>query len=644
MGAELIPKQGIPPERRSDRFAALFLEWLSLFGALVLFSLPQTHPLQPIAGFFLLAIFFLIEAVQGKLFKIRTGLELPLLLFVVSAGLSTWISYNQGPALIQLGRILVSVGLFIALVDSRPKTQEIVAIGFLFIATALASYWLIHNDLTQIAHRLVGVGPLTQSVRAILAKNPLTHAQHDLVAGALLASIPFGFVLSWTRWRKMDSIRAIGLWQAILFTFCTGIILVALATTDSNGAWMGLAALGAAVGLVILQRKWFPQNRSKTIFWLAISLLGLIIVTGLIYAVISHRFIDPSNQLALSLQSRLGPWKDGLFLARDYLFTGSGLQTFPMIHAVYSLMIHVPYLDHVHNSLLEIWLEQGLLGCLAVLWGGWVVLRWAWNSLNRQGIPPLGWAGLAALFACLVHGVVDVAFYDAASLPIVGLLLGFTTLIRDQPVTTLLAAPQSGQRRKKAWWLPALILTFFGLILLIFWQSLAAAWYANLGALEQTRVELSQYNPAYFETLSLDQVRQNSDLDTAQAYFQQALQFQPDHLSALQRLAAIALARQHYSQALDWMSTAWQSGNRDRVTRLLYGDALIASGDFKQAADIIAGVEWAESRLLFQVGYRYWENRDYPRAAYALQAILTINPNNTEAADWLAKAQHQINR
>ena len=570
----------------------------------------------------------------------RTGLELPLLLFVFSAGLSTWISYNQGPALIQFGRILGSVGLFVALVDSRPLTQKTVATGFLFIATALASYWLIHNDLTQIAHRLNRLGPLAQSVRAVLAKDPLTHAHHDLVAGTLLASIPFGFVLSWTRWRKIKPIHAASIWQAILFTLCTGIILIALAATDSNGAWMGLAALGAAIGLAAIQRKWFYQNRSKTIFWLAVFLLTLIIIIAIPYAVITNQIFDPSNPFALSLQSRLGPWKDGIILARDYFFTGSGLQTFPMIHAVYSLMIHVPYLDHVHNSLLEIWIEQGLLGCLAVFWGGWVVLRWAWSSLDRQDVPPLGWAGLAAIFACVVHGTVDVAFYDASTLPVVGLLLGFSVLIRAESVSK----HPLGQPLKQALRVPALILAFSGLILLFFWQSFAAAWYANLGALEQTRVELSQYNPTNFGTLSLDQVRQNSDLDDAQIYFQRARHFQPDHLSALQRLAAIAMAHQRYSYALDYMNTAWQNGYRDRVTRLLYGDALIASGEIQQAANAVDGVDWAESRLLFQVGYRYWANRDYQRAVYALQTILTINPDNTEAANWLAKAQNQLIR
>jgi len=142
----------------------------------------------------------------------------------------------------------------------------------------------------------------------------------------------------------------------------------------------------------------------------------------------------------------------------------------------------------------------------------------------------------------------------------------------------------------------------------------------------------------------LDQIRQQSDLSAAQAHFQQALGFQPDHLSALQRLADIAMARQDYSQALDWMSTAWQSSHRDRVTRLLYGDALVASADYEQAAEIIAGMDWAESRLLFQVWYRYWENRDYLRAANALKTILTIHPDHAVATEWLARTQDQLTR
>ncbi len=635
MGAELISKQGMITERRNDCFAVLFLEWMLLLSALVLFSIPQTHSLQSIFGFFLLTLFFVFKYIQGKLLILRTGLELPLLLFVFSAALSSWISYNQGPALVQFGRILVSVGLFVALIDNRSRTLETVAIGFLFAAAILASYWLIHNDLVRITHRLNWIGPVAESVRDILTKAPLTHTHHNLVAGVLLASIPFGFVLSWERWRKTFTLHAAGAWPASLFTLCTGIILYSLWATESNGAWMGLIAMGAAIGIAAIQRKWFPQNRSKTIFRLAFFLMSLIIVLGILYAVISNQIIDPSNPLALSLQSRLGPWQGGMMLVRDYLFTGSGLQTFPMVYSLYSLLIHVPYLEHAHNSFLEIWIEQGLLGCLAVVWGGWMIFKSAWCSLDRKDIHPLGWAGLAAVFACVVHGAVDVAFYDTWTLPVVGLLLGFTALICEGSVFK----PQPMQHLRKASWVAVLILALSGFIVWFYRQPLAATWYANLGALEQTRVELSQYNPANFENLTLDQIRQDSDLGAAQDHFQQALRFQPEQLTALQRLAAIALARRQYSQALDWMGIAWKSGHRDRATRLLYSDALAASGDFKQAADIIKGVGWAESHLLFQVRYRYWINRDYERAANALQTILLINPGNSEAIGWLAKTQ-----
>ena len=73
-------------------------------------------------------------------------------------------------------------------------------------------------------------------------------------------------------------------------------------------------------------------------------------------------------------------------------------------------------------------------------------------------------------------------------------------------------------------------------------RSLVAAWwYANLGAVAQTRAELSQYDYNRFDNPSLDQIRQREDLSAAEAYFSRALAIDPGQATARTRLAQIAL-------------------------------------------------------------------------------------------------------
>ncbi len=178
---------------------------------------------------------------------------------------------------------------------------------------------------------------------------------------------------------------------------------------------------------------------------------------------------------------------------------------------------------------------------------------------------------------------------------------------------------------------------------MIFRNSLIGAWYANVGALEQTRQELGRYDPVHHNDLPLETVRKEADLSVAEKNFSQALSYQPSNRTALQRLAMIAIARQDYPQALSRMETAWQAGHRDLVTRLNYSDALVAAGKLEEAADLVEEFSWAEERLFAQAWYRYWLGKDYQRAADAWQTVLILNPQHQEAAAWFQKAQKSIN-
>ena len=183
------------------------------------------------------------------------------------------------------------------------------------------------------------------------------------------------------------------------------------------------------------------------------------------------------------------------------------------------------------------------------------------------------------------------------------------------------AAPPPATRRR--WWARAAAAVAATLALVLgalFWRPLAAAWHANLGAVHQTRVELRAYDWHHFDNPTLAEVRAAEDLSAAIDHFQRALAFDPGQPTARTRLSQIAHARRAYDDALAHAQAAWDAGHRDRITRLVLGDALVAHGRVDDAVAVIQGLDRAAMRLSGQAFYHYQRHGDHERAAWAREA------------------------
>jgi predicted Zn-dependent protease len=236
-----------------------------------------------------------------------------------------------------------------------------------------------------------------------------------------------------------------------------------------------------------------------------------------------------------------------------------------------------------------------------------------------------------------VHGLLEVVFYLKATLPLVGLAAALAAGLAPE---TVAARERDGLAGHRRWRWPAGAVGV-ALVGLVFARPLAAAGYANLGAVLQTRQEMSVYHHAQFDNPTLDAIRVELNLDSALQAWERAVELQPGNRTALQRLAQVALSRGAYAQALAFMKTARQAGHDDQVTRLLYADALAASGAPEAGAELLGEIPWAEGRLFFQGWYRYWLAEDYGRAADVYRAILTLEPENEEAQYWLEQAERE---
>ncbi len=614
--------------------------WALLLAALGILTVSEHfQPWVILAAGLLVAALGLSFARSGSPF-LRTGLEIPWVLTLFSAGVAVWAAYDPRPAALQFARLLAASVLFYAIVLSSEQVQRWVASIFLLAASGLALYWPLRHDFSGDAVKFTPLNAAGRWLNAHMAVLPGPAVQVNVAAGTLAVALPFGLALLWEAHRG-ERRRSV-----LFYAGLSALILVSLILTSSRGAWLGVMTAAGLGGLAWVQRRWFSPPRRKKIFWTVIAILGVSVVGGIIASGNLDRLMGQIPDPNGSLYSRLTLWREGLHLIPDYLFIGSGLMTFRLVYAIYGILINVPFHEHFHNIFLEVWFEQGILGLVSLVWMGVFFLAGAWRGLDslasehRSGFTSaIGWAGCAALLIATVHGMVDVVFYVKRTLPLVGVLTGFAYL--------LAATKPSGQRqnfrtRKIFAWMAVGVL-LLGAIL--FHRPLIGQFYANIGAVLQSRTVLSRYDPDRFADPTLDTIRRTTDLSAAENNFQRALAWDPNNLTALQRLTEITMSRGDYPAALNYIQTAWDSGSRDGSTRLLLADALIPIGEDQQAADAVRGLRWAEDHLWGEFWYRYWTGvppnsfHDYRRSLDTLETILLIDPSNQDAAYWKKRAE-----
>ena len=598
------------------------LEWAVLGLAVVAFTITEEYRWYITAGMLLLPVAFVLRWARTGKFLHRSGLEIPLLLFLASAGLATWIAVDRLTALLQLARMLAAAVMFYAVIHSEKTLRPWLAAGMLLVGLALAVYWPLQHDFTADLEKFPRIAQVGLLLRQVLPAIPGPSVHAYVAASTFAPALPFAIALAaWAGKRRP--------WLVLLAILTLIPLGVGLLLTSSRGAWLGVAATGLLAGMVLAQQKWLRSQLARRLYWSALLLVGLLGLAFLIFTGALEPLLGQVPDPSGSLQSRLSLFEQVWRLIGDAPFSGYGLMSFRPVYSTYGLLIHVPFHYHAHNTYLEVGFEQGLIGLFALAWGMLTLLGWAWRSLETGKSSPWGWAGLAALGVLAVHSIFDVVYYVTRPLPLIGLYAGMAWMLREAVSQGAPALrPVNAKLRRMA--LAAAGLAGLAL-LLVFFRPLAARWTANLGVIEQTRLELGAYDAAHFDNPTLDEVRQQLDLSQASAHFQQALAWNPTDRTALQRLAQIALSTGDYPQALSWMQTAWDAGQRDEITRLLLGDGLAAAGQPQAAAEMVRGLPWATGRLNTQAWYRYVRQEDFARAAFAWQAVLALDPNDAHA-------------
>lgn len=549
------------------------------------------------------------------------------LLYLLTALMGVWAAYDRAVAwnrftLIGFGMVLA----FILVWAGRGWPEQahlLLGLGIALVAGALAMYFLLTYDWREQATSkiplLYGWGIWIQDHRPNLPV--LEDINANVAASGLELLLPLGLGASFEALRR-KWLLPIAI-VALIASFIAGFALI---ISMSRGAWLGIGA-----GSLMAAHAWWRIHRPEgTWHWRRGDDLIVIAVVLALFAVFVAILLAPSLAMLESvgfraaMGSRGALWRDALIMIGDAPFTGNGLGATMMVHASYILLIHVGFIQHMHNIFLEVAVQQGLAGAAALI--GLVIL--AALAIRRQLIQKKQtvflFAAIISLTALVVHGMFDAALYSSRMVPLMFVPVGLALGLKPDMMRRV------GKRRQQR---PFLFFLFlFALCVLLLMPATRAAFLADLGVVYQTRAELSVYN--WPDWGIQDAVRRSPDVDLspAIAYYRQALTLNPDNVTANRRLGQIELSLGQYDAARAHLLRAYARAPWQQANRFLLGESYAIAGDVDQAVPLWRTVtaqlwwdyDWIGPQL-FRNRQWWYESIGEPRkAAWIAETIALV--------------------
>lgn len=532
----------------------------------------------------------------------------PMLLFAASGFIGVWASYQPALSWPLLLTILGSMNLFFAIVNANLPPQWLVS-GVVIIATGLAIYFALQYSYFGYTNQIQMIHQFGETIGSILPNLayfvPYINAVTVFLSGPLLLCV----VLVWRA--RQEQYAA---WELSLVLMGYAILL-----TQSRGGWLSLLIVGT-LWLVL----------SVTTGWQFI-LISLATAGGLVGLLWGLWLLAPT-WLMTAFEAGLDRWllfQNSLNLWGDYPFTGIGLgDTFAFVYSEYQLLIPYAFLTNTHNLFLAVALGQGIIGLLALIWlllaFYWFVFRVERIGLSKRALMLFrgAWLGVTAN---LIHGMVEgTQFSDSRwTMPMLFVLFGLTITIGRPAImwaeetTEDKTLPPIFYRRDP--FLVALIVILL-MVSLFFWSTLAGAWYANLGAVYQTKADL---NP------DIDRVTEEILLADAVHYFRQALAIDPQQSVAHRRLGQLALERREFETAVTHLEAAYPQEPTNQATLKALGLAYTWTGELEKAVALLRRLN-NQAEIIEELGnWRNWwrsqEQTDLSDNAEAVRQQLTIN-------------------
>jgi putative inorganic carbon (hco3(-)) transporter len=196
----------------------------------------------------------------------------------------------------------------------------------------------------------------------------------------------------------------------------------------SRGVWL-IVAIISSIALVL------AQSEAAIVSVVATLLIAgflhqktRVISSSLLLFFILLLFLLPPLFQKLTLQDysgsvRLSQWSETFDMLGDHWLLGAGLSGYPTVFEPYHRATHLEIFQYPHNIVLNIWVELGVLGVIAVALLAWQVIVSSRPTLSerqrvegerRDPSTSLGMTQTIAFLALLqmsIHGLVDVPYF-----------------------------------------------------------------------------------------------------------------------------------------------------------------------------------------------------------------------------------------
>jgi O-antigen ligase len=591
-----------------ENWFPLFTLLTAVMAATLWYLAQGTLSWQPL----LIALFpGFIRLAAGKLPFPRTPFDSFIILFLFTAVIGVWAAYDRTAAWGKFWILVGAVLIYYALAGQKRRTIWQVAGGMGAVSTLFALYFLLTHDWVAWPADigfLTRIGVVLMRIRPSL-DFPQLHP--NIVGGIIAVQLPLLAACGYYAWRKRQRVL-LGI-TAVAST----ISLFAFLLTSSRAAWLSLFF---AIVIWLLWRLCLfaphfmalSPERLYTGILLTLAVIGLLVVL----------FVPNSLQIVISRlpgidssTSRLQLMRQATTLISDFPFTGGGLAAFAGLHSSYVRLVPHFIFNYSHNFYLDIFLEQGFMGFLALmaimaksLW-----LLYKHHSLHTaksiSKLPPsymptngLRWALCISLLTLLVHGVMDDALYGGMGTPLLFVIPGITmaiATIRHQKKRGLV----SNERNQPGMIALGITAVFIATIALLSYRFLLANWYADLGAVTMARIELADW-----PTGEWDDGRHLDRLAPAAALFEKALQIEPNNTTANFYLGLMAILARDYETAVSHLEIAPSGFIHQRGVSKSLGYTYVWQGDLDKATELLLNIPEATDEM--QVYIWWWETQN----------------------------------
>jgi len=420
----------------------------------------------------------------------------------------------------------------------------------------------------------------------------------NAVAAFLEGVLLINLVLLWRGYTHLSDFRARV--ATVFWGMSFVLISYALLISRSRGSWVGLLAALGIGGILCI-----PNLRHRLV-------VGILAIGGVSLGIISIPVLSIKLRTPLLVSlletsySRFVLYRNSFYLLNDYVFTGVGLgEVFALVYSRYQLLIPVPFLTYTHNLFLAVGLGMGLLGVVALLWllisFYHFVVRVEQFGVDQpsRSLFRVGWLGVTAIF---IHGLTDSPQFDSPgwTMPMLFVLLGLTITV-GRPLFSRVGWEQIYAVRLR-WYRRRARLVPVGLIILLsftglFWRPLLSGWYANLGAVYQTRTDLSP---------NLGGAAREESSNRAETYFERALTLNPENSVANRRLGILLLDRSSFEQAIIHLEQALQREPQNQATLKALGFAYLWTGELDTAETLLTRLDPPGDLINQLEGWRWW--------------------------------------